>query len=116
MFLKIRMSLLTLLGSLLALIWHHQSTGGKLILSDIPNDPNVSEGWPWVIGALGVIGLVLTLVSWMRENDILEQRKQRRIKRAELAANEQARLTENRRAITRANFENYQGGFRVSRA
>jgi len=115
MLLKIRTSFLTLVGSLAVLFWHHQVTGGKLILSDIPGDPKVSEGWPWVIGALGLLGLGATLVLFGRENETLARRQRRLAERAGVLANDEARVAENRRRRLIAEFENYQGGRRISR-
>ncbi|MEX1051831.1 MAG: hypothetical protein WEC83_00370 [Patescibacteria group bacterium] len=49
------------------------------ILSDIPDDPSVSDGWPWCIGATGILSVVLgTVICFVeriqRSNDRLDGR------------------------------------------
>lgn len=74
---KIKLSIFLVVVGILLVVIHDEMTGGMTILSDIPNDPTVSDGWPWCIGAAGILsalaGIVIGLVERIQRDKQVEQ-------------------------------------------
>lgn len=66
---KTRTSTILFFAAFALLVWHYHLDPNGVVLSDIPNDPNVTEGWPWFVGALGIVLIPLGLVMRQSEND-----------------------------------------------
>lgn len=70
---KIRLWFFLAVVGVLLMLLHEEMTNGMTILSDIHNDSNVSDGWPWCIGIAGVIscffGLALGFVELIQRDN-----------------------------------------------
>jgi hypothetical protein len=75
---KTRTSTIILFAAVALLVWHYHLDPGGVVLSDIPNDPNVTEGWPWLVGAIGIILIPFGLLVRQSENEQNEAAKKQR--------------------------------------
>lgn len=75
---KTRTSTIIFFAAVALLVWHYHLDPGGVVLSDIPNDPNVTEGWPWLVGAIGIILIPFGLLVRQSENEQYEAAKKQR--------------------------------------
>lgn len=60
------------------LVWHQHLDPGGTIFTDVPNDPTLSEGWPWAVGALGLVLLPVGALLRSLENELHREKERRK--------------------------------------
>ena len=81
-----RISTMIFVVALGLLVWHQHLDPGGTVFTDVPNDPTLSEGWPWAVGALGLVLLPIGALLRSLENEFRREQKRRRDEQRTTAA------------------------------
>lgn len=92
---KTRMSTLIFFAAAALLVWYHHLDPSGVILSDVPNDPNVTQGWPWLVGAIGILMIPAGFITRSSENERTRAARRKRVIRQETERRQNRNMVNN---------------------